>query len=220
MKIKFCCYLLIAALLSCFCMNAFAAGAIDMAKTGSIVVSIEYHDEAVSGGTLTLYHVAEPVWMNGEYVFEFTQQFEDCDLSLTQLDHQEIANQYAEYATMHSLSGTTRKIDMNGQAEFKKLPLGLYLVVQKDAAAGYFPITPFLITVPISDGDEWVYDVDATPKIDIEREPQPENPPIKPNIPQTGQLKWPIPVLTISGIVFFALGWILCFRRRNKKDEA
>jgi len=34
-------------------------------------------------------------------------------------------------------------------------------------------------------------------------------------LPQTGQLTWPIPVLTVAGMVLFALGWWLCFDNRK-----
>lgn len=35
-------------------------------------------------------------------------------------------------------------------------------------------------------------------------------------LPQTGQLTWPIPLLTVIGMVLFSLGWWLCFG--NRKD--
>lgn len=219
MQVRIYRYYLIVVLVFCLTINIFAAGPINMDRTGSIIVLMEYNDDAVSGGTLTLYHVAELFWSDDQYVFEFTQPFEDCNLSLTELDNQEIAFEYSEFVIDHSILGITKRIDMDGQAEFEDLPLGLYLIVQEDAAAGYFPITPFLISVPMNSEGEWIYDVDATPKIDIEREPTPEEPPLPSDIPQTGQLKWPVPVLAISGVVFFALGWVLCFRRKNKRDE-
>lgn len=33
---------------------------------------------------------------------------------------------------------------------------------------------------------------------------------------QTGQLKWPVPVLSVSGLLLFAFGWILYFRVRRR----
>lgn len=212
--------IVIIALAVCLCMNVFASGSIDMERNGNITVQMKFEDEAVSGGTLTLYHVAVPVWSLEQYTFEFTQPFEDCTLSLNGLDRKELAIAYSEYVLDNAVPGVTRRINMNGYAEFKNLELGLYLVVQQEAAAGYFPIEPFLISVPMNGEDGWIYDVDATPKVDIEREPQPEKPPIKPDIPDTGQLKWPIPVLAASGVVFFGIGWVLCLGGKKKKDEA
>ena len=206
-------------LVLCLCFNVFAVDLIDMEETGSVIVLMEYQDQAVSGGTLTIYHVATPIWTGNQYVFEHTQPFANCDLPLTDLLNKELTAQYSEFAIDNALVGMTERIDMDGQARFDDLPLGLYLIVQEEAAAGYFPFEPFFICVPMQGKDGWIYDVDATPKIDLEREPQPDEPPTPPDIPDTGQLKWPIPVLAIAGVVLFALGWALCFRRKSKKDE-
>lgn len=54
--------------------------------------------------------------------------------------------------------------------------------------------------------------------------PGPTNP-TKPStpgkLPQTGQLTWPIPVMTSAGLALFIFGWILCFcsRRKERYEE-
>lgn len=50
--------------------------------------------------------------------------------------------------------------------------------------------------------------------------PKPGNPtpgPGKPNLPQTGMLWWPVPVLVILGVVFVMAGWFIS--RRSKKSQ-
>jgi hypothetical protein len=49
---------------------------------------------------------------------------------------------------------------------------------------------------------EWVFD---------------EFPPLA-DLPQTGQLRWPIPVLSLSGMILFILGWAT-YRKRNRAEE-
>ena len=44
----------------------------------------------------------------------------------------------------------------------------------------------------------------------------PETPPPPPNIPPTGQLWWPVPLLAILGTLFFAIGWA---RRRDAESK-
>lgn len=41
----------------------------------------------------------------------------------------------------------------------------------------------------------------------------------KPKLPQTGQMNWPIPVMTVSGLALFLLGWFLCFGRKRDSYE-
>ena len=202
-------------------INIFAAGPLNQ-ETGSISVTMEYEGHAVSGGSLTLYHVAIPVWQNEDYVFEFTQSFAQCTLSLEDLDNQQAANHYAEYVFANRIDGVTKTIDANGKVCFENLELGLYLLMQRDAAEGYFEAAPFLVSVPMNGEEDWIYDVDASPKVDLDKEPEPTTPttpPTPPDIPQTGQLKWPIPVLIVAGLAIFILGWALCFRKKKEKDE-
>lgn len=39
-------------------------------------------------------------------------------------------------------------------------------------------------------------------------------------LPQTGQLNWPVPVLTMVGLVLFITGWVLCYRKGGQDDAA
>ena len=41
-----------------------------------------------------------------------------------------------------------------GYADITKLPQGLYLVVQTEASHGYEAIKPFLVSIPMPDGDK------------------------------------------------------------------
>lgn len=53
---------------------------------------------------------------------------------------------------------------LSGRAVFEDLPLGLYMFIQETAADGYECVRPFLVTVPLWNGEELVYDVEAGPK--------------------------------------------------------
>ena len=89
-----------------------------------------------------------------------------------------------------------QNVTEKGYADFAKLPQGLYLVVQTKASHGYEAIKPFLVSIPLPDGNGWIYDVDATPKVgatipetpDTPDTPeQPDNPdtPVSPDSPDT-----------------------------------
>ena len=97
----------------------------------------------------------------------------------------------------------------------------LYLAVQKTAPAGYGKTEPFLVSLPYLYEGEYQYDVASQPKTDLEREvpTKPTSPATNPTfpggkkLPQTGQLNWPIPVLTAAGTCLIAAGILL--RRRH-----
>lgn len=134
-----------------------------------------------SGGTATLYRVADLELVP-------TPDFSGCDIALTPAAAQALADHARD------LPGDTRPLD----ACFEDLDEGVYLLVQQRAGEGYTPFSPFLISIPTRIGDSVYYHVDATPKVSTLPKP--------PGLPQTGQLRWPIPVLTLSGIILIGLG--------------
>lgn len=143
------------------------------------------------------------------------------------------AVKFVEFINKNTISATARETaDSKGRVSFVGLKLGLYLVVQKelDVAEGYYAMKPFLVTIPGTNAEgKWIYDViGAEPKMQPVKKPNtptpsPNNPsktttttttpptpttPIVPSgpLPQTGQLNWPIPVITIIGLCFMIVG--------------
>ena len=175
---------------------------------------------------------------------------------LGDLSDSTLADRLVKYLPAVPAIAAQQDVNEEGYANITKLPQGLYLVVQTEASHGYEAIKPFLVSIPLRDGDNWIYDVDATPKVgatipetpdipdtpdvpdtppdnpdtpdtpdtpDFPEQPDtPDNPvspdsPDKPVLPQTGQLNWPVPVLACSGVLLFAIGWVL--NRQGKKEN-
>lgn len=228
---------------------AYAAeGVPDLNRKGSISVTMKDTDtkEIVSGGSLVLYQAAEAAECDGNYIFEYVNDFSGCTFSLSDIQSETLADSLYGYVTENGLSGLRLEIGEDGTVQFENLTPGLYLMVQEDAADGYSPVNPFLVTVPMEEENGWVYDVDASPKVGAESvsEPgtEPGNPPEGGNgkenggengkdiaasgaasaagnvskLPQTGQLWWPVPLLAAAGMILFAAGWM---QRRQEYNE-
>lgn len=59
----------------------------------------------------------------------------------------------------------TGETDTNGEAAFTNLPLGLYVVIETDAPDKVFKTAdPFLVSLPMTVNNEWLYDVHVYPK--------------------------------------------------------
>lgn len=196
----------------------------DLSAEGSICVTMREskEDPPVPGGTMTIYHVAEAVEENSRMSYVYTKEFEDCGIVLGDLSEASLAEKLRTYVNEAKKTGITKKIGTDGTVTFEKLSAGLYLLVQEKAAEGYYAVSPFVATVPVQRGGGWVYDVDATPKMELYR-PEATPPAKKPpststgtKLPQTGQLNWPIPVLTIAGLLVFVVGWRIVFKKRKK----
>ena len=142
----------------------------DYSKTGSIAVDIETaKGTKVGGGELTAYMVAEAVYDDGDNIFQLTTEFAGSGLEISSIESEEqgapkLAADFAAYVEANGIAGKAAAVDSSGHAQFTDLKLGLYLIVQTTAADEYEPISPFLITVPLWDGEQLVYDINARPK--------------------------------------------------------
>ncbi len=195
-----------------FCVNAVAATeAIDMNRKGSLSVTMECSHGYRSGGTVGLFAVATTHRVNNKYVFEYTEAFKNCPLSLDNISDDLEADKFYAYATDNGIECEIEELK-NGVAVYNDLPMGLYLVVHAEADQGFTTALPFFVTVPVSDGDNWDYQVDASPKLEIKHS-EIEHPP---GIPQTGQLKWPIPIMAVSGVMIFVIGLVIFKRSKTR----
>lgn len=221
---------LITVLLLCgMSLTVFAHPVPDLTEKGSISITMHSGETKVGGGTLTLYRVGEVHESNGDYTFVPTGDFADCGLDLSNIDSSALASDLAAYAADNRLIGSTKSIDADGKVSFIDLELGLYLLVQNEAAEGYNKANAFLVTVPRLKDGEYIYDVEASPKVELTPAPvpppdepdEPDEPdkPDEPQLPQTGQLNWPVPTLAIAGLALFATGWVLCSKTSKKKER-
>lgn len=224
---------LIAALLLALSAPAMALDAIDPAQSGSLTIETEYADAPLSEVTLSLYRVAD-VDEHGR--FALTEEWAESGAAVNDLER---ASQWsasaaalADWAQAHDLppvkTGTTAA---DGTTRFTALTAGLYLVtgetLERDGMA--YSCAPYLVSLPALEGDSWNYSVRSVPKLSgtavptQPEQPEPEQPapsehptPGDATLPQTGQLRWPIPVLAVGGMVMLALGlWL----NRQKKHE-
>lgn len=214
--------LLLAALLSGVLVMAVSAHEVpDENRLGSISITMQYQQEPVSGGTLTLYRVADVDSDDGNYHFTYTADFAACQIPVTELASAEIGNALAKIAKDKNLKGTTQTLDKDGKTTFADLPIGLYLLVQEKAASGFKKVNPFLVSVPYFKDGHYIYDVDTAPKNLPGLETAPTTQPTKPSgkLPQTGQTNWPVPVMATVGLCLIAAGFCLKASGKRKTYE-
>lgn len=233
----FLCVIAVVAILGTTGMKAYAHEVPDMTKKGYIHITMQMNGEAVPGGTLTLYRAGVVDEDDGNYSFVPEEAFREWGDAFGEGnsfreaysfgeedffekgDSARLAERLAEYVREQGMTGTTRKIGADGTVLFADLELGLYLLVQDAAAEGYNKAAPFLVGVPMTENESYIYDVDASPKVELTKAPaEPEQPetPTGPKLPQTGQLNWPIPLLVVMGLCLLSAGWLLHFGEKQK----
>ena len=189
----------------------------------SIEVIVRYEGENLDDGTLTLVRIAHVEEEDGNFYFvqEITgERLEDVSSAEARAA---IIDFYNENKTRHDFDTKIEKVE-EGRALFTDLPIGLYLIVQESAAYGYSYLEPFLVSVPYMLDGQYQYHVTAAAKSSLEKEPEPTEPPPPtvpdgPNLPQTGQLNWPIPLMAVAGFGLFVVGWVLLFGKKREKYE-
>ena len=139
---------------------------VDFTKKGTIAISLSDSIEGteVKGAAITIYKVADAYSKDSNLAFDYhssvdkyKQDIEAGNITSSVLD-------IIKNSDMVSKEGIT---DGNGKVQFSNLDLGLYLVVQTNEVNGYSVIDPFLVMIPQVQDNSWVYDVEATPKVDI-----------------------------------------------------
>ena len=223
---------LILILTSIALMGVSAAAAVNLDKSGSVSVHIHTQNGInVQDARIGLYLVGKPEIVNHNLHFSPTGSFEECNVSLNNLSDTGIAAELAAWAKANRIASNMQThTDSEGKASFEAVSPGLYLVIQsgfKDGKTGRFSeIQPFIVTVPMSSeaGTSWIYEIEAQPKVNpiITPSPtvKPTTPPSDASLPQTGMLRWPVPVWGVGGIVLFSIGWALFFGKKKADRDA
>lgn len=216
-------------LLGVLTMTAAAIEVPDLDRTGSISFDMTFQNQPVPGGTLTLYRVAEVRLENdADYSLAYVEAYAACGVSLEDIGAAETAGALASFTAENGIQGVKGQIDEKGHITFENLELGLYLLVQEDPAPGYEAARPFLVTVPARENDTYLYDVNASPKLQLEQAPteptepptEPPTKPTEPQLPQTGQNNWPVPVMGACGIFLLLTGLVLRLSAKEKRHES
>lgn len=173
-----------AMLLGSMSVSAFAADktpVIDTTKTGSITIH-KYTDEAVKGDPATGKEDATQVPAGavaikdvGFTIYQVADATKLADYYSSTPESLPAVSQYCtgsgknvqlKAGVAEKKYGNEVKTNASGVAEFKDLPLGIYLVVETTSPAIVTgPCDPFLISVPMTtDGDDWLYNVHVYPK--------------------------------------------------------
>lgn len=211
-------------------LHSFASETIPADKTGSITLTLKFKGTSIKDGSFSCIQIADVISEDADYYFRqlldntvvYRNGIPDAD------DIYELVKKNPDYFTQEK--GTKFKYsNTTGTVIFGSLKPGLYLIVQDTESKGYTKLKPFLVSVPYNVDGKYIYDVNASAKLELEPKfvPESSNPttPSSPSlpgetIPPTGQLTWPIPVLASSGMILFIFGWWLIFGGRKEKYHA
>lgn len=208
-----------------------------MPGAGNISVALinKATKKPMSGENVIFVKVADCAYTDDGYKFNLTSALSGTGIDITDTD---AAN--ALYEKIGSLSGYTATSNSEGQAIYANCEIGAYLVYSPKEL-----FNPFIVFVPMEGETDYAFDITAEPKIDIPEEPTTEPTsqndddavtsteivtqnddtktttaaaPQKEQLPYTGMMQLPIPLLGCAGLMLFAKGF-LDYAGSKKKEE-
>ena len=203
-------------------VTASAEELVDLDAEGSITVKAVYKKNPLEGMKLNCIQVGKLI-PNGE-LYYFESLYDDTVYTSENIHDSKHPGEMLKLVKNGTKIGYTKAADKDGYIKFDSLKPGLYLIYQNESfikAGDKYEIREFFVTIPY-DGK---YDVDAKSKPGLDLYPEePSNPTTGTSqkvtrLPQTGQLSWPVPVMALCGMMFFALGWWMCFGGRKDPNE-
>lgn len=280
----------------------------------SLTITDSQTGEAVENISFHLYFIATAHKKGSGVTYIYKSPYNKSNMELGKLQNAHLPLHLLVFAIENSLNYTRQTSDENGNIVFDNLTPGAYLIVPDYTSEHLFTISPFVVSAPLYDeiNDEWVFDINATPKIEYsaptdtqeltyvtvkkqwdskndhpdsvtvsllrdfrkvetvtlseennwsyrwdnlskkyswnvveenvpdgymvsydtssntvlitnkkpfndESTTQPEDTTIPDELIETGQLNWPVPVLSITGLLLFSLGWAML--NLGKKTE-
>lgn len=232
-KILFVC-LLAAVMAVVIPFTANASAIIDYSMSGTISITMLTPDlnEPIPGMGFEMFRVGDIDQTEPSLTYVPGGEFVAAGVSFSDISTASgsrlVAEQLADYADSNDIAGAMYITDTNGRVQVESLTLGLFLVVPNDfdSVSPYENMSPFLVSVPITsiDGASWEYVVSIFPKLETKpteptTQPTTAEPTTKPEeLPQTGVLRWPIPLLAVSGVLLFSIGWAGIYIKRKKHD--
>lgn len=141
---------------------------IDFSRKGSIsiVLSDSLGDNKVEGAEVTIYKVADAIDKDNNLAFDYYESLNSCKADL---DEGNITNKVLDCVIDGEVVSYDAVTDTEGNVLFTNLDLGLYLVTQKNQVEGYSKFDSFTVMIPQMQDNQWIYDIEAEPKVDIIR---------------------------------------------------
>lgn len=135
---------------------------------GSVEITLKSSDEGnvIKGAEISLYKVADLSEKNNHFAYNYTESFNKCDASLTNLEDKDLTNNILKCFN-DNINGIKKITNELGTTKFNNLSLGLYLVKETNTVEGFSNFDPYLIMIPKNINNKYVYDITSKPKSEI-----------------------------------------------------
>lgn len=165
---------------------SFAISPVQAAGQASITVQMkDTSGNAVAGGQLSVYKVAEVKDGKYQYTAAFAKMDEDISAKTqSTVMTESFAQSLASYVAANEASGQTSQISSSGEAVLAADEQAVYLVTKTTAANGYEKIKPFTLVLPYVQDGQSMSQIVAKPKLEKTTPSKPATP-STPSVPNS-----------------------------------
>ena len=151
------------------CSFTVVAEDFDQSKIGSISVTLaeQKNNTPIIGAELNVYYVATATMAdNGQIIYDYNEEFKEFNIAINDA---QLTEKLDSFVAQNNLPFDKIITNANGTALCDELSVGLYFIKQIGAVDGFSPCKPFLVALPNGENGKYVYNVNATPKTEIEK---------------------------------------------------
>lgn len=158
----------------CFSLLSVSASALSLDKKGSISITCLDREtkQSVAGAVFRLYRIADAFVENDSLNYRYTDDFASSGMEMGNFSDAYLPIHLMAYALLNDVQHIEKISAADGKVIFSDLAAGAYLVVPMGAGEGYLRPSPFIVLVPMQDTalNQWVYDIDASPKVEADKD--------------------------------------------------
>lgn len=138
---------------------------VDLDKKGSISITLkeEENNLYVNGAEIEIIKIGEAKIENNNLLFDYVNELNDCSYKLSGENILDI-QKCIQNKSLKSYKSTTE----NGNVTFNDLDVGIYFVRQNNNVKGFSQINSFLAMIPKGINNSFEYNIDASPKVEVE----------------------------------------------------
>ncbi len=147
---------------------AAGPGKVDKNSLGSINIKfVDTDEKPITGGNIEIFYIASVVEdADGNDAYELTDDFKGLTIDYTDLGSSEFIANAETIIDANELVGMSKDVDADGFAYFGELPVGMYLITQPKANDGWYAINSYIVTIPLENSGQWMYDITSVPKME------------------------------------------------------
>ncbi|MBR3817477.1 MAG: Cna B-type domain-containing protein [Clostridia bacterium] len=155
----------------CITLFYLSVSAVSLDTKGSIVLHISDSKtgERLPEASFRLYFFAQAYEKSNGLEYDYVIPYDNCNMETDNLQDAYLPVHLTHFALSNNLKYTSETSDINGTVVFDNLTPGIYLIVPEKNIPDYYMPSPFVVNIPVYDKDNnvWVYDINATPKIQM-----------------------------------------------------